>query len=87
VAFRPPTKNLRETIPEPIATVESLHATVMALREAVQTLNGQRDPMLGAVTFTDIVLKGWIEASEVPRDGGFVKHVPLVSSSYTGPNS
>ena len=87
MAFRPPTKNLIAAIPEPMATIESLHATVKALTEAVQTLSGQRDPFLGAVTYTDLVLKGWIEASEVPKDGGFVRHTPLVSSSYIGPNT
>ena len=48
----------------------------MALTEAVETLTGQRDPFHGAVTYADLVLKGWIEASEVPKDGGFVRHTP-----------
>jgi hypothetical protein len=74
-------------IPEPVATVEALYATVLALREAVQTLNGQRDPMLGALTYQDAALRGWIKESEAPTDGGFLRSVPLSTSNYVGPNT
>lgn len=76
---RPETKNLRMAIPEPYATLDSLYATVYALREAVQTLHAQRDESLGAVTYRDLVLLGVITESQIPKDGGFVRIVPLVS--------
>jgi len=59
-------------IPEPRPTVESMHDTVMALKEAVEIMTRQRggaDPVTSMVTWGDLVEKGLIEPNDVPNRG------------------
>jgi hypothetical protein len=59
------------SIPDPIATVESLHATVVALKELVETLAGQRNSQLDtAVTYEDLLHHGLIAPDQVPNFRG-----------------
>lgn len=59
------------TIPEPSATVESLHATVRALKEAVELLAGQRgDARDIAVTWGDLMDQNLVTKEQVPKDVG-----------------
>lgn len=62
----------KPAIPQPYATVPSLVATAEALKEAVETLNGQREKtkINAAVTWDDLVQLGLIGPEQVPRNGG-----------------
>jgi hypothetical protein len=42
-------------IPEPEQTLEGLYATVLALKESVETLTRQRDALASAVTWDDLL--------------------------------
>lgn len=42
-------------ISEPEQTIESLHSTVLELKQAVETLTRQRDILLSAVTWQDLL--------------------------------
>jgi hypothetical protein len=53
------------SIPEPSQEVRSLQVTVMALKEAVEMLTGQRGTK--PVEWEDLVRLGVVEASDVPR--------------------
>ena len=59
------------TIPEPYNDVDSLRASVMAIKELVEMLAGQRgDPVNVAVTWDDLLRLNWITMGKVPRDIG-----------------
>lgn len=63
------------TIPEPYTNVESLRASVMALKELVESLAGQRgDRDDVAVTWSDLVAVGVIKPEQVPKDIGSNRH-------------
>jgi len=60
---------MRIAIPEPYQTVESLHATAMGTKEAVEILLGQRGNVLDeAITWGDLVALGIIKPDQVPKD-------------------
>jgi hypothetical protein len=58
----------QETIPVPYEDVRSLRSTVMAMKERVEVISGQRGTdMLGsAVTWEDLVSLKLIKPSQVP---------------------
>jgi len=59
------------TIPEPYANVTALHATCMALKEAVELLSGQRgQPEDVAVTWKDLMDQNLVKKDQVPRHVG-----------------
>jgi len=64
-------KRTQATIPEPYESVASLRVSVMALKELVEALAGQRggrDDV--AVTWGDLVETGVIKPEQVPADIG-----------------
>ena len=59
------------TIPEPVQDIASLQTTVMALKELVEVLAGQRgSPTDAAVTWQDLLDLQWIRNAEIPNDIG-----------------
>lgn len=59
------------TIPEPYNDVDSLRAAVMAIKELVEMLAGQRgDPLNVAVTWDDLVKLSLVKPGRVPKDIG-----------------
>lgn len=56
------------TIPTPVATLDSLHATAVATKELAETLAGQRglDQSDAAITWNDLVQLGLIQPDQVP---------------------
>lgn len=63
-----PTRRQAVAVPHPMADVTSLHATVMALKEAVEVLQTHRGDVLdGAITWRDLVAIGLITADQVPQ--------------------
>lgn len=59
------------SIPDPITDVRSLQTTVMALKELVETLAGQRGKAYdAAVTFADLVQLGLISDPDIPEGIG-----------------
>lgn len=64
-------KRTLPTIPQPDMTIASIHAAVVALKEAVELLAGQRgDARDIAVTWGDLADKGVITKEQVPKDVG-----------------
>lgn len=62
---------IQQSIPEPVAEIRSLHATVLATKEIVETLTGQRGRALdAAVTWGDLVEAGLIQPDQVPTNVG-----------------
>jgi hypothetical protein len=56
------------SIPDPIATPESLRQSVTQLKEAVEILTRQRKPITaGAVTWQDLLDLELITLEQVPR--------------------
>lgn len=55
------------SIPEPAQDVRSLQVAVLALKEAVEVLSGQRRGSHPPVTWDDLVRLGVIEKQDVPR--------------------
>lgn len=59
-------------IPDPTMTMEGLFQTVMALKEAVELLTGQRGASLkivtSGVTWADLIELGLIERDQIPRE-------------------
>lgn len=63
-----PKVNIRPAIPEPTMDIGSLLATVQALKEAVEILQGQRAGMpMASVRWQDLVELGTITSDEVPK--------------------
>lgn len=59
---------IRPPIPEPTEEIGSLLATVKALKEAVEILQGQRAGMeMAAVRWQDLVDHSLVGAGEVPK--------------------
>lgn len=59
------------TVPQPEANVESLHSSVLALKELAETLAGQRGLNLDACpSWQDLVDIGLIKLNQVPKDVG-----------------
>jgi hypothetical protein len=59
------------TIPVPYEDVQSLRAAVLALKELVETLAGQRGQALdAAVTWQDMLDLEWIKYEDIPYDIG-----------------
>ena len=59
--------NNYKAIPDPLAEVNSLRESVLALKETVEVLTRQRKPALaGAVTWQDLVDLGFVATSRVP---------------------
>lgn len=54
-------------IPEASQDVRSLQAAVLALKEAVEILSGQRRGAQRLVTWDDLVRLGVVEEGDVPR--------------------
>lgn len=55
------------SIPAPSQDIRSIQATVIALKEAVELLTGQRQNVNPPVTWDDLVRLGVIEQGDVPR--------------------
>ena len=57
-------------IPDPSRSAEGMFDTVTTMKQAVETLAGQRIGSRGesAVTWNDLVDLGLIEALQIPRD-------------------
>jgi hypothetical protein len=65
-----PEKHHRTAVPEPYTTLESLYATVLALKEAVEVLQNQRgNSEDAAVVFRDLVALGVMNKHQIPKDG------------------
>lgn len=58
---------LYPSIPEPSQDVRSLQASVLALKEAVEVLSGQRRGTHPPVTWGDLVDLGLIDRTDIPR--------------------
>jgi len=55
-------------IPDPQPNLASLHNTVLALKEAVELLTGQRgNRAVSVVTYRQMVVWGKITAQDIPR--------------------
>jgi len=64
-------KRVQATIPEPYEDVRSLRASVMALKELVETMAGQRGAPTDAVpTWQDLVDLGITTESRIPANVG-----------------
>lgn len=64
-------KQTQVTIPQPNEDVPSLYRTVLATKELVETLAGQRGQAYDvAVTWQDLLNIGWIRKEEIPYDIG-----------------
>ena len=64
-------KRIQPTIPEPYEDVRSLRASVMALKELVEILAGQRgDPTDAVPTWQDLIDTGIITKSRIPSGVG-----------------
>lgn len=64
-------KSVQQSIPEPIAELHSLYTAVLALKEIVEQLAGQRGRALdSAVTWGDLVEAGVIKPEQVPTNVG-----------------
>ena len=69
--LRRPKRRDQVTIPDPVATVESLHATVSAMKELLETLAGQRGrPNDAAITWDDMLRLQKITNADIPKDIG-----------------
>ena len=57
-------------IPEPARSVDGMFETVVTMKQAVETLAGQRRQSRGesAVTWNDLVDLGLITALQIPRE-------------------
>lgn len=55
------------SIPDPAQDVASLQASVLALKETVEILTGQRRGAAPPVRWSDLVRLGIIEEGDVPR--------------------
>jgi hypothetical protein len=63
--------NRRVSIPEPQQDLGSLQAAVVAMKESVEVLAGQRgNPRDAAVTWQDLIDLGLIIPSEIPQGIG-----------------
>ena len=61
----------QQTIPEPYTDLETLRATCMALKEAVEVLMGQRGrPNDVAITWQDLLDLQLIKVADIPTDIG-----------------
>ena len=59
------------TVPDPVATIPSLLVTVLALKELVEELAGQRgSPTQAAVTYQALIDLQMLNQADVPRDLG-----------------
>jgi hypothetical protein len=59
----------RPTIPEPFTTPDSLHACIVAIKEAVELLQGQRGTYEDAVvSWGDLVRLGLIKPDQIPKE-------------------
>lgn len=64
-------RRTQATVPEPYENVSSLRASVMALKELVEGLAGQRGgPVDIAVTWGDLIDLGLIKPEQVPEEFG-----------------
>lgn len=69
--FKRSKRRERPTIPEPYAELASLRASVIALKEAVEILSGQRgSPVDAAVTWQDLLNMDAINKADIPKDIG-----------------
>ena len=67
--FRQPRKNQQATIPDPAPNLASIHETVLALKLAVEALQGSRGNKDDcAVTWGDLERTGAIDKAQVPTD-------------------
>lgn len=55
------------SIPEPSQEAQSLQVSIMALKEAVEILSGQRRGSQPPVTWEDLVRLGVVKQEDVPR--------------------
>ena len=59
------------TIPEPYENIESVYRTVLAMKELVEMLAGQRGQAYDvAVTWQDLLDLDWIRHEDIPYDIG-----------------
>ena len=64
-------RQVQVTIPQPYEDVASLYRSVIALKELVETLAGQRGQALDvAVTWQDLLDLNWIKYEDIPYDIG-----------------
>lgn len=64
-------KQIQQSIPFPVADINSLVATAVATKEVVETLAGQRGRALdAAVTWADLLEAGIIMPEQVPTNVG-----------------
>lgn len=64
-------KRVRQTIPQPGNDLASLRATVVAMKELVEVLSGQRGPANDvAFTWEDAVELGLVQKDQVPANVG-----------------
>jgi hypothetical protein len=54
-------------IPQPAEDLRSLHVTVLALKEAVETLTNQRVGALPPVTWVDLMRLGLASEADIPK--------------------
>lgn len=59
--------NKYPSIPEPSQDIRSLQASVLALKEAVEMLTGQRRGAQPVVTWDDLVRLGVVGQADVPK--------------------
>lgn len=69
--LRRPKRKLQATIPEPYEDVQSLRAAVMAIKELVEVLAGQRGFMTEvAVTWQDLINLQLVNMADIPKEIG-----------------
>jgi hypothetical protein len=67
-------RRTQQTIPEAYLDLMSLHASVVAMKEILETLTGQRNHANDAVpTWQDLVELGLIQPDQVPKDVGLYR--------------
>jgi hypothetical protein len=64
-------RRIQATVPEPYESLSSLRASVLALKELVETLAGQRGQAYDvAVTWGDLLDANVVKIEQVPQDIG-----------------
>jgi hypothetical protein len=70
-ALKRPKLRPQVTVPEPYEDVQSLRASVMALKELAETLAGQRGAITDvAVTWQDLLDLQLVNMADIPKDIG-----------------
>lgn len=64
-------RRVMQTIPDPNKNIDSMHATLMGMKELLEVLAGQRGrPLNAAITWQDLVDLQMIKQADVPTDIG-----------------